>query len=249
MKNWLVNPTGKPNSWVPVDLLQEHMNFWIKVNLSHEFSSTTHIFQTFYKAHGSNASWEWLEMIGPCVDILRQLTMQINNDLGSRQGSRHSSPDLSRDIQELVKSLREHRVYVPEPGRVIESDKSTVPNVISVGLHTLPTPLREYNEAFSKLRERRRMVPLIGTPTSHRPKPSSPSIPAVPPPSDMNSHSPLRSIHSTQTQGALPSISDPENEFSSDSEVEEDENDGLCEDDEDELLPREFEEDVELYLD
>lgn len=31
LNNWLVNPTGNPNSWVPVDLLQEHMNFWIKV--------------------------------------------------------------------------------------------------------------------------------------------------------------------------------------------------------------------------
>lgn len=31
IKNWLVNPSGKPNSWVPVDLLQEHMNFWVKV--------------------------------------------------------------------------------------------------------------------------------------------------------------------------------------------------------------------------
>ena len=34
IQNWLVNPTGKPNSWVPVDLLQEHMNFWIKVSIS-----------------------------------------------------------------------------------------------------------------------------------------------------------------------------------------------------------------------
>lgn len=34
INNWLVNPTGKPNAWVPVDLLQEHMNFWIKVVLS-----------------------------------------------------------------------------------------------------------------------------------------------------------------------------------------------------------------------
>ena len=29
--NWLLNPSGKPNSWVEVDLMQEHMNFWIKV--------------------------------------------------------------------------------------------------------------------------------------------------------------------------------------------------------------------------
>ncbi len=31
MKNWLVNTTGNPNSFVPVDLLQEHLNYWIKV--------------------------------------------------------------------------------------------------------------------------------------------------------------------------------------------------------------------------
>ena len=33
LKNWLVNPTGKANAWVEVDLLQEHLNFWIKVSL------------------------------------------------------------------------------------------------------------------------------------------------------------------------------------------------------------------------
>jgi hypothetical protein len=27
LNNWLVNPTGKENSWVEVDLMQEHMNF------------------------------------------------------------------------------------------------------------------------------------------------------------------------------------------------------------------------------
>ncbi len=34
MNNWLVNPTGKTDAWIPVDLLQEHMNFWIKVSRS-----------------------------------------------------------------------------------------------------------------------------------------------------------------------------------------------------------------------
>ncbi len=37
VKNWLVNPTGKPNSWVPVDLMQEHNNFWTKVRFSASF--------------------------------------------------------------------------------------------------------------------------------------------------------------------------------------------------------------------
>ncbi|KAJ7764572.1 hypothetical protein DFH07DRAFT_867253 [Mycena maculata] len=47
LNNWLVNPTGNPFSWVEVDLMQEHMNYWIK---------------TIYQAHGSAASWDWLRM-------------------------------------------------------------------------------------------------------------------------------------------------------------------------------------------
>lgn len=31
MDNWLVNPTGKVHGFVEVDLMQEHLNFWIKV--------------------------------------------------------------------------------------------------------------------------------------------------------------------------------------------------------------------------
>lgn len=30
--NWLLNPTGNPNSWVEIDLMQEHLNYWIKVS-------------------------------------------------------------------------------------------------------------------------------------------------------------------------------------------------------------------------
>ena len=31
LNNWLVNPSGKPHGWHELDLLQEHMNYWIKV--------------------------------------------------------------------------------------------------------------------------------------------------------------------------------------------------------------------------
>jgi hypothetical protein len=31
LNNWLLNPTGNPFSWVEADLMQEHMNYWIKV--------------------------------------------------------------------------------------------------------------------------------------------------------------------------------------------------------------------------
>lgn len=31
-QNWLLNPTGKANAFVEIDLVQEHLNFWIKVS-------------------------------------------------------------------------------------------------------------------------------------------------------------------------------------------------------------------------
>ncbi|KAH9949018.1 hypothetical protein B0H21DRAFT_787435 [Amylocystis lapponica] len=149
VKNWLVNPTGNPNSWVPIDLLQEHMNFWIK---------------TVYKAHGSNASWEWLETIAPCINILRQLATEINGSLGAKQGTKHHIPDLTRDITELKKALRTHRVYHLEPGRVIDGDDAIVPNIAALGFNRLAGPLSEYNELFARLKARRLVTPLVGPP-------------------------------------------------------------------------------------
>ncbi|KAH9934407.1 hypothetical protein B0H21DRAFT_77941 [Amylocystis lapponica] len=147
LKNWLVNPSGNPNSWVPIDLLQEHMNFWIK---------------TVYKAHGSNASWEWLETIAPCINILRQLATEINGSLGAKQGTKHHTPDLTRDITELRQSLRTHRVYHIEPGRVIDGEDSVVPNIAAIGFNRLVGPLNEYNETFTRLKARRLTAPLVG---------------------------------------------------------------------------------------
>ncbi|KAJ3540608.1 hypothetical protein NM688_g6203 [Phlebia brevispora] len=144
--NWVVNPTGRPNSFVPVDLLQEHMNFWIKA---------------VYQAQGSNASWEWLAMVSPCINILRTLTEQINDTLGSKQGKKHHSPDLSFDIAELMKSLRRHGVYSKQPGRTFDDRKAVIPDVLVKGIQEIQKPLTEYNALFERLRRRRRIKPLI----------------------------------------------------------------------------------------
>ncbi|KAH9172322.1 hypothetical protein EDB89DRAFT_2114193 [Lactarius sanguifluus] len=61
LNNWLVNPTGKVNSFVELDLMQEHLNYWIK---------------NYYQAHGSGASWEWLATISPCIEILQRLATE-----------------------------------------------------------------------------------------------------------------------------------------------------------------------------
>ncbi|KAJ7813694.1 hypothetical protein B0H14DRAFT_2852382 [Mycena olivaceomarginata] len=150
LQNWLANPQGKVKSFVEIDLVQEHLNFWIK---------------KIYKADGAGHSWDWLSLISPCVDILRQLATKINIDLGAHQGSKHATPDLEEDIDALMDSLAEHEVYLEKEGRVLDDDEKPAPDVLSVGMATLThgsstTPLSEFNQQFEIMRERRGLVPI-----------------------------------------------------------------------------------------
>ncbi|KAJ3561784.1 hypothetical protein NP233_g9984 [Leucocoprinus birnbaumii] len=148
LNNWLGNPSGNPNSFVELDLIQEHLNYWIKV---------------VFKAHGSNASWEWLEWIAPCIDILCQLARGFHNTLGTDQGTRHAPPDLTKDIQTLMDSLDDYKVYELIPGHVIKGG-CPVPDVVSVGYQNLTQgtgkPLQDFNESFQKLQERHQNPPV-----------------------------------------------------------------------------------------
>ncbi|KAJ7036838.1 hypothetical protein C8F04DRAFT_1181176 [Mycena alexandri] len=135
LQNWLLNPTGKPNSFVEIDLVQEHLNFWIK---------------KIYKADGDGHSWDWLALVSPCVDILRTLATRINTDLGAPA---------------LMDSLNEHDVYTLQPGRVLDDDEKPVPDILAVGMAALThgastTPLADFNRQFESLRERRRLTPI-----------------------------------------------------------------------------------------
>lgn len=118
-------------------------------------------------------------MISPCVDILRRLVTQINAELGGRQGVKHTSPDLERDIQHLMDSLADKDVYTEIPGRRIDSDgpkSACVPNAVGLGWTQLAGPLADFNAQLRRLQKRCTMVPLSGAPYTSAP-------PAVPVPS------------------------------------------------------------------
>ncbi|KAJ8519429.1 hypothetical protein ONZ45_g3620 [Pleurotus djamor] len=147
VNNCLVNPTGHKDGFVEVDLAQEHYNYWHK---------------DFYIAHGNIASWDWLAMISPCVSLLRKLVSSIKSSLGSWQGIRHKSPDLSVDIRTLMSSLSTHNVYNFQKGRILDDDDGPVKDVITAGLQQLTngtsSPLKEYNNTFTRLQQRRQMT-------------------------------------------------------------------------------------------
>ena len=118
-----------------------------------------------YKAEGGSHSWDWLALVSPCVDILRRLSTKINPELGTEQGSKHTIPDLRKDIEILMTVLKEHDVYQVVHGRIVDTQDRAVQDVISVGLAQLShgnatNLLREFNEQFECLRDRRKLMPV-----------------------------------------------------------------------------------------
>ncbi|KAF5361520.1 hypothetical protein D9758_006132 [Tetrapyrgos nigripes] len=176
LNNWLINTTGKENSFLEVGPMQEHLNFWIKV---------------IYKAHGSNSSWEWLDMITPCIAILREIARTMNGMLGGDIGSNHKAADLTNDIDTLMTSLGEYNVYRLQQGRVLNEDE-VVNDVILTGLQMLTdagnNPLDDYNTAFKNLQKRRRMRPVTTDDEEHVVVEDSPLIPEFDPNAPQQEH-------------------------------------------------------------
>jgi hypothetical protein len=93
------------------------------------------------------------------------LAKRIHGEFGSHQGSKHTIPNLKKDIETLMDSLNEHNVYHIREGRVLDPEDSPVPDVLSIGLAALShgsstNPLTEFNSQFDRLRERRRLLPI-----------------------------------------------------------------------------------------
>ncbi|KAB5587705.1 hypothetical protein CTheo_8854 [Ceratobasidium theobromae] len=161
-KNWLLNPTGRADAWVPLDLVQEHANFWIK---------------TVYNATGSNASWSWLATISPCTEALRNLVRDLNGSLGTYLGTKHTNPDISLDITKLIHSLEDHKVYQLTRGRTFENEDEPAIDAESVGLQKLldgqTSGLREYNRLFKSTQETHRQ-PVASEMAAHTSLPRTP---------------------------------------------------------------------------
>ncbi|KIP02484.1 hypothetical protein PHLGIDRAFT_122426 [Phlebiopsis gigantea 11061_1 CR5-6] len=62
-----------------------------------------------------------------------------DGELGSHQGTKHTSPDLQRDIERHMQSLRDRDVYTIEDGRVVDlSDDGEDRDATQYGAVLLP---------------------------------------------------------------------------------------------------------------
>ncbi|KAJ7448400.1 hypothetical protein FB451DRAFT_1053929 [Mycena latifolia] len=91
LANWLVNLPGRPYCFKPVDLLQEHQNFWAKI---------------IYTAKGTNKSWEWLSMITVCIFTLRDAMRTVQTAFKiPAYGEKHKTPEITAEVATLANAL------------------------------------------------------------------------------------------------------------------------------------------------
>lgn len=57
----------------------------------------------------------------------------FNDILGSDQETKHTPPDLGKDIEAMMQSLTDHKVYTLYPGQVFNDKVHLAKDVIEVG--------------------------------------------------------------------------------------------------------------------
>ncbi|KAK6987846.1 hypothetical protein R3P38DRAFT_2805309 [Favolaschia claudopus] len=119
LMNWLVNLTGKLLGFKPVDLLQEHQNFWAKI---------------IYNAKGSNRSWEWLAVITVCIFTLRDAmrTVQAAFKIPA-YGDKHKSPPIDDGVALIAKALEDEKIQTYVADRPANNHVSAVRDLIKEG--------------------------------------------------------------------------------------------------------------------
>jgi hypothetical protein len=67
-----------------------------------------------YHSEGPNIDWEYLKKIHPAVQIIRAVSMHMEEEFKTwTRGKKHTSPQKAMDIQRLQKSIAEVHMYEP----------------------------------------------------------------------------------------------------------------------------------------
>ncbi|KAI0056259.1 hypothetical protein BV25DRAFT_1872872 [Artomyces pyxidatus] len=102
-RGWLVNMKGHGDSFLPIDLAQEHNVKDIKVT---------------YRSQGPNAGWDLLFKRGPAIPKIRMVRAHFEHLFPSlKRGISHTSPQKEKDVEKLEQIYTEAKVHVYKKGR------------------------------------------------------------------------------------------------------------------------------------
>jgi len=171
----------------------------------------------------------------------------LNDTLGGDQGTKHAPPDLKEDIESLMSSLDEHKVYQIEKGQMVKEEE-VVKDLVGLGLQNLTAgeknPLNEYNAAFRRLQIRRKMKPVSLAALERHSEQATALIPTqLPPTPPVTSPIPLiLAAEGDEEEFEEGPVTDETSEID---KILEDVENGVA----DETLPRLTEDDVALNMD
>ncbi|KAF4621737.1 hypothetical protein D9613_012151 [Agrocybe pediades] len=153
LNNWLANPSGRPNSFKEMDLLQEHLNFWLKI---------------VYNAQGSNRSWKWLTMVSVSIFALRDVIRKVQKEFATPfNSSSHTNPSTSTDIRNLCRYLKDENIQTPTLRRPGNDDVSKARDLIQEGAMYADKPAAFRNFRDTKYKVINKGIPEDGISPSH----------------------------------------------------------------------------------
>ncbi|KAJ3546980.1 hypothetical protein NMY22_g1840 [Coprinellus aureogranulatus] len=119
---WLVNFSGKPGTWCPIDKAQEMNIKDIKVT---------------YRSEGPNIKWSYLRKLHPAIPVIRNIIDFTENEFGTlARGKKHTVPSREKDIETLQKTYATAQLHEIRPGRHNWSDKrDNARDFIDAGAH------------------------------------------------------------------------------------------------------------------
>lgn len=112
--------TGKPDSFLPIDLNMEHYIRDIK---------------RLDTAVGAADSWAFLRKITPAIPSLAKLADHVETLLQNTRGSKHVVSDAESDIRKLCNAYLEAEIFQIQPGR--EAKVDDIKDITSAGIERI----------------------------------------------------------------------------------------------------------------
>jgi hypothetical protein len=145
---WLANTSGKPDGFLPIDLLQEHNVRDIKVS-SFFFIirfACTHDLQHTFSVKGPFADWDYIGQTSASIPCQRKVKDHVEDSINHyRRYKAHTSPEKEEDITRLQASYQASQIHVYRAGRTLDA-KDKVSDAVRIGsdLSKLPRTVEKW---------------------------------------------------------------------------------------------------------
>ncbi|KAL4065142.1 hypothetical protein J3A83DRAFT_4360456 [Scleroderma citrinum] len=123
---WLVNFAGQRNSFLPIDMTQEHNIKDIKVT---------------YRSEGSNIQWEYFKKLHPVICLICELGKHMEQEFNTQTCRKHhSTPSKDADVKLLKSAYQSSNThsYLPDC-KLKGSKRDKVQDIVTKGLEKLHT--------------------------------------------------------------------------------------------------------------